>query len=140
MKCSIRPFLSLLVILGFILSCAHAPQQVAERTLAQDLGTKKEQDSTVRIVSQTGKPITLGSGFFVGKDKIATNIHVVAQPGPVFAKFSNTEKILEVEGVAAFDVKNNLVILKLSEEGIPLPIGGSDAVQKGESVFCCRIY
>ncbi len=134
MKCSIRPFLSFLVILGFILSCAQAPQQVAERTLAQDLGTKKAQYSTVRIVSQTGKPITLGSGFFVGKDKIATNIHVVAQPDSVFVKFSNTEKILVVEGVAAFDVKNNLVILKLSREGIPLPIGGSDAVQKGESV------
>ncbi len=135
MKCNIRPFLSLLCILGFILSCAQAPQQVADRTLAQDSGTKKEQASTVRIVSQTGKPITLGSGFFVGKDKIATNIHVVAQPGPVFAKFSNTEKILVVEGVAVYDVKNNLVILKLSGEGIPLPIGGSDAVQIGESVF-----
>lgn len=138
MKCSIRTSLSLLVILGFILSCAQAPQQVAKRTLAQDLGTKKVQDSTVRIVSQTGKPITLGSGFFVGKDKMATNIHVVAQPGPVFAKFSNTEKILVVEGVAAYDVKNNLVILKLSGEGIPLPIGGSDAVQIGESVSVAK--
>ncbi len=121
MKHRIITFLSLLVTLGFILSCAQAPQQVDRKT-------------TVRLISQVGKTITLGSGFFVDKDKIATNIHVVAQPGPVFAKLSNTEKILSVKGVTAYDVKNNLVILKLDGEGNPLPIGNSDAVQSDEFI------
>ncbi len=128
MKYRIITFLSLLVTLGFLLSCAQAPQQVAEKTLALT------KDSTVRLVSQTGKSITLGSGFFVDKNKIATNIHVVAQPGPVFAKLSDKDTILAVEGVTAFDARNNLVILKLSGEGTPLPLGDSDAVQSGESV------
>lgn len=128
MKYSIKSFLSLLVTLGFLLSCAQTPQQIAEKTLALT------KDSTVRLVSQAGKSITLGSGFFVDKDKIATNIHVVAQPGPVFAKLSEKETTLAVEGIVAFDVKNNLVILKLSGEGVPLPLGDSDAVQSGESV------
>ena len=128
MRYSIKSFLSLLVTLGFLLSCAQTPQQIAEKTLALT------KDSTVRLISQAGKPITLGSGFFMDKNKIATNIHVVAQPGPVFAKLSDEETILAVEGIAAYDVKNNLVILQLSGEGTPLPIGDSDAVQSGDSV------
>ena len=128
MKYRIITFLSLLVTLGFLLSCAQTPQQIAEKTLALT------KDSTVRLVSQAGKSITLGSGFFVDKNKIATNIHVVAQPGPVFAKLSNKETTLAVEGIVAFDVENNLVILKLAGKGRPLPIGDSDTVQSGESV------
>ena len=136
MKYRISSFLSLLVSLGFLLSCAQALQQVAEKTLdpTADIATQKAKDSTVRLVSRIGRSKTLGSGFFVDTDKIATTIHVVAQPGPVFAKFIDKKTILAVEGIAAFDVKNNLVILKLSGEGTPLPTGNSDTVQKGESV------
>ena len=128
MKYRIITFLSLLVTLGFLLSCAQTPQQIAEKTLALT------KDSTVRLVSRVGKSITLGSGFFVDKNKIATNIHVVARPGPVFAKLSEKETTLAVEGIVAFDVKNNLVILKLAGKGKPLSIGDSDAVQSDESV------
>ncbi len=136
MKYRIIAFLSLLVSLGFLLSSAQALQQVAEKTLdpTADIATQKAKDSTVRLVSRVGKSKTLGSGFFVDTDKIATTIHVVAQPGPVFAKLIDKKTILAVEGIAAFDVKNNLVILKLSGEGTPLPIGNSDTVQNGESV------
>ena len=118
MKYSIKSLFILLVIFGFILSCAQAPQQVAENTLAptENLAIKKAEGSTVLLVSRNGKSEPLGSGFFVDKDKIATNIHVVAQPGPIFAKLSDKEQTISIEGVAAYDVKNNLVILKLSGE------------------------
>ena len=95
---------------------------------------KKAKDSIVRLVSKGDKSNTLGCGFFVDKNKIATSIHVVAQPDPIFAKLSDKEEILSIEGIVAYDVKNNLVILKLSGEGTPLQIGDSDAVQTDESV------
>ena len=140
MKYRISSFLSLLVTLGLFLSCAQAPQQVAEKTLdpTADIATQKAKNSTVRLVSRVGDSISFSSGFFVDKDKIATNIHVVAQPGPVFAKFSEKETTLAVEGIVAFDVKNNIVILKLSGEGRPLSLGDSNAVQKGESISVVR--
>ncbi|RKU08352.1 hypothetical protein C6501_16620 [Candidatus Poribacteria bacterium] len=136
MKCSIKSLLILLVTLGFILSCAQAPQQVAENTLAptENLAIKKAEGSTVLLVSRNGKSEPLGSGFFVDRDKIATNIHVVAQPGPIFAKLNDNEKTLEIVGVAAYDVKNNLVILKIAGKGKPLSIGDSDTVQIDETV------
>ncbi|MDE0317309.1 MAG: trypsin-like peptidase domain-containing protein [Candidatus Poribacteria bacterium] len=131
MKYRIKPFLSLLVTLGFILSCAQAPQQIAKKTLAP---TEKAKKSTVRLVNRFGDSVRFSSGFFVDKDKIATNIHVVAQPGPIFVELSDTEKTLKIVGVAAYDVKNNLVILKIAGKGKPLSIGDSDAVQIGETV------
>ena len=74
------------------------------------------------------------SGFFVDEDKIATNIHNVALPGPVFAKLSDTQIICAIEGVTAYDVKNDLVVLKIAGEGTPLPLADSDKVQSGERV------
>ncbi len=131
MKYSIKSLLIGLVTFGFILSCAQTPQQIAEKTLAP---TEKATQSTVRLVNRFGDSVRFSSGFFVGKDKIVTNIHVVAQPGPIFAELSDTEKILKIVGVAAYDVKNNLVILKIAGKGKPLSIGDSDAVQIGETV------
>lgn len=75
-----------------------------------------------------------GSGFFVDEDKIATNIHNVALPGPVFAKLSDKKTICAIEGVTAYDVENDLVALKIAGEGTPLRLGDSDTVQSGERV------
>ena len=76
-----------------------------------------------------------GSGFFVDIDKIATNIHVVASPGPVFVKLTDRETIWRVETVSTFDVENDLVILKITGEGPPLLLGNSDTVEIGEPVI-----
>ncbi len=129
MKNSIKSILCILIVSVFLPSCAFTPQQIAKKAIALT------EDSTVRLINRDEKSRTVGTGFFVDKDKIATNIHVVAQPGPIFAKLSENETILAVEGVAAFDVKNNLVILKIAGKGSPLPIGDSDTVQTGESVI-----
>lgn len=80
-----------------------------------------------------------GSGFFVKEDLIVTNIHVVAGATSVSAELRDSEtncviKKFIVEGVKAFDAKNDLVILKIAGEGIPLPIGDSDLVQTGDIV------
>ena len=75
-----------------------------------------------------------GSGFFVDEDKIATNIHNVAWSGPVFAKLSDKKTICAIEGVTAYDVENDLVVLKIAGEGTPLPLADSDRVQSGERV------
>ena len=82
-------FLFIFFALGLLLSCARTPQQlVSEKpeVLIVDGTSEKLKDSVVRIVGLLGTKIHKGSGFFVGPDKIATNIHVVAHPGPIFVK------------------------------------------------------
>ena len=76
-----------------------------------------------------------GSGFFVDRDKIVTNLHVVALSGVVFAKLTDRETIYAIEGVTAFDAENDLVILKIAGEGTPLPLGDSDMVRSGEHII-----
>ena len=80
-----------------------------------------------------------GSGFFIEKNLIVTNIHVIAGATSVSAEPINHEtnsvtKKYIVEGVAAFDPNNDLVILKIAGEGMPLPIGNSDLLQSGDIV------
>ena len=75
-----------------------------------------------------------GSGFFVEKNLIATNIHVVAGATSISAELVEIETKFVVEGITAFDPKNDLVILKVQGEGPPLPIGDSDLVRNGDIV------
>ena len=85
------------------------------------------------------KDFGTGSGFFVKKNLIATNIHVVAGATSVSAKLIDIEtnvviKEFIIESITAFDSKNDLVILKIAGEGTPLPIGDSDLLQSGDIV------
>lgn len=126
-----KTVLLILLVLEFLLFCALVPQQgVAEKLNAPttDVIPKKIKDSIVSIEDEIG----IGSGFFVEHDKVATNIHVVARPGPVLVKSADRETEWTVEGVAAYDVENDLVILKVMEKGVPLPLANIDAVQSGE--------
>ena len=129
-----RKSIFVLLTLGFLFSCAPAPQQIiSEKPVAPpvDSASEKARRSTVRIVSWTGTKMAYGSGFFVAPDKIATNIHVVARPGPIFAKLVDGETIWTVEGVTGYNVKNDLVVLKISGESTPLPLADSDDIQTG---------
>ena len=108
-------------------------------------------DTEVLMYAETG------SGFFVESDKIVTTIEVLAGADAVAAipadrlakaAFSRPrwfpkrnpphiteEAAVSIEGVTAFDPKNNLVLLKIDETGVPLPLGNSDTVQIGEKVY-----
>ncbi len=122
--------LFLLSVLGFLSSCAHAPQQgITEKLIAPTtvISSEKIRESVVLIEDETG----WGSGFFVERDMIATNIHVVAGPGQILVKSPDNETEWTVEGVAAYDVNNDLAILKVKEKGTPLLLANSDAVQSG---------
>ena len=126
--------LLVLLALSLLFSCVQAPQQlVSDKPVAPivDLIPKTLRESIALIESENES----GTGFFVASDKIVTNIHVVADAGPVFVMSPDKKKNWMIEGVVGFDAKNKLVILKLTSEGTPLPLAGSGPVQIGESVF-----
>ena len=132
MKQSIK-FLLVLLAFSFLLSCARTPlQAISEKPIAliENLTPEKIRNSIVLIESETES----GSGFFVTRDKIATNSHVVAHPGPIHVKSPDEGTVWTIEGVTGFDAANNIVILKLTSEGMPLPLGGSDTARIGEPV------
>ena len=126
-----RIFLLSLLTLTVLFSCARAPQQIVE---VPGVGPVPKEGSDFTVIRVEGR-YGAASGFFVEPDKIATNIHVIAHPGPVFIKSPDKKKIWSVEGITAFDVKNDLVILKIAGEGAPPLLGNSDAVDIGDTVI-----
>lgn len=94
----------------------------------------EEIQSQPVIVSIKSKGFDSGTGFFVRENLIATNIHCVAGATSVSAKLLGSNIEYSVEGVVAFDDKNDLVILKVSGIGTSFPIGDSDMIEKGEYV------
>lgn len=121
-------------------SCARAPQEIEEKSLVPAEPSQPEDvsNSIVRVVSPPDLR-GFGNGFFVARDKIATNIHLIAGANPVSAHVRVGGATRSIEGVTAYDLKNNLVILKVSIEGTPLPLGDSDAVKIGDTIFDARI-
>ena len=126
-------FLFLFLALSLLFACARTPQQlISEKPILPtvDLTSENIREAIVVIEREN----TSGTGFFVAPDMIATNIHSVARSGSVSVKSLDREKDWTIEGVVGFDAKNSLVILKLTGEGIPLPLGNSDVLGIGESI------
>ena len=74
------------------------------------------------------------SGFFVERDKIATNFHVIAGCHKITAKQLDTNNEYTIEGILAFDVISDLAILKTSEKDTPFILGNSEIVQKNDRI------
>ncbi len=76
-------FLGLGLFLSFsdIAIYAQEAPGKAEKPTETDIISDTAKESTVRIVGGNFSMLGVGSGFFVDKDKIVTNIHVVSQPG-----------------------------------------------------------
>ena len=138
-------------------------QQIAENSRASTVffltGYASEQPTGLGSrYTEVSMHAEAGSGFFVEPDKIVTTLEglasavaVAAIPGDRITKAvssrgtglfgrSNPSQISEeaevrIEGVTTFDAKNNLVILKIAETGVPLPLGDSDTVEINEKVY-----
>ena len=80
-----------------------------------------------------------GSGFFITDRLIVTNFHVAIGAYSIFAKFAGSEREFQIEGVEAFDIRNDLVLLRVGYQGIPLRLGDSDSVQD-EDAICAVGY
>ena len=131
MKQNTKFSLGLLVILCLLFSCARSPQQLIETPQVVSESGNTKDFTVIRMEGEFG----VASGFFVDEDKIATNIHVAAYPGVIFARSFDQKKIWRVEGITGYDVKNDLVILKVSGKGVPFPLADSDTVKIGDIVM-----
>ena len=116
------------------LQLKNNPEEANSQTA--DSKVTKARESIVHIMgwADTLSSFFGGSGFFVDEDKIATNIHNVAWSVPIFVKLSDKKTICAIEGVTAYDVKNDLVVLKIAGEGTPLRLADSNRVQSDERV------
>ena len=95
----------------------------------------KAKASTVRIASGNLSRSGAGSGFFVEPDKVVTNLHVVLDPGTIYVRLDGNQEIWSVESVIAYDMNHDLAILKISGQGIPLPLADSNTVKVDDILY-----
>ncbi|MDE0043409.1 MAG: trypsin-like peptidase domain-containing protein [Candidatus Poribacteria bacterium] len=91
---------------------------------------------SLEVRNKSGVLLGSGSGFFVQRDLIATNYHVIEGAAKVSATIVNSKTMYRIEGVTATDEAYDLALLKVVGYGVtPLPLGDSDTVQIGETVY-----
>ena len=104
------------------------PREIAQKTLP----------SVVLLVTQnsSGEIKSLGSGFFIQDDVIATNHHVIEGASRVRARIVGQKAVYEVTGFLGIDESRDLALLKVSGiKGRPLPFGNSNQVAVGDVVY-----
>ena len=107
---------------------AQSTQEIAQKALGSTVLLVMEDDN--------GQPFSLGSGFFVRNNQIATNLHVVSGAAKGYARLVGKKTKYNIEGITAVDSARDLVILKISALGTQgIPLGNSDMVQIGESIY-----
>jgi len=107
---------------------AQTPQQIAQKAFR----------STVLLVMEDakGQPLSFGSGFFVGHQQIATNLHVVEGAARGYAKLVSTETKFNIEGYTAIDTQRDLKILRVAAHcTMAMSLGNSHFTQVGEAVY-----
>ena len=99
------------------------------------------QDATVIYNKTVGSTVTietdigLGSGFFVAKNIIATNYHVIEGATEAFFYPNNTSSYYSIEGFVAVDESVDLVLLKVKDfYGVELPMS-NQTVTPGQKVY-----
>jgi S1-C subfamily serine protease/predicted TPR repeat methyltransferase len=102
-------------------------QTIVKRTLPSVVSL------TIRDASKT--PIATGSGFVVGRNMIATNLHVVTDAGSVTANFQDGRSEV-APGLIVGDTDSDLAILFVDTKDLPmLPLADTSLAQIGDSVI-----
>ena len=118
------------VFLACVLSLATAQPvpELAEKVLAATV--------SLEMLDKNGDTLGYGSGFFVRSNLVATNFHVIDKAVRGRVKLVNTERTYSTKGFIADDEANDLALIEVEVYGItPLPLGDSDAVRIGETVY-----
>ncbi len=127
-------FLIIAVLLFSIINTVPAQTAVPAEDIA-----KKALAVTVylQMTDNNGKPLGIGSGFFVAPNLIATNYHVIEGAAKGTAKIVDRYRKYDIQGITAADKENDLVLLQVTTVyGIkPIPLGDSDKVRIGETVY-----
>ena len=132
-KDRMRTFLRFVCLVLFV--CARSA--IANNLEAEEIA-KPALDATVLLVmyDENGELSTVGSGFFVKKDIIATNFHVIEGATEGIAKRVGQKLMYSVEELLNHDEENDLAILKVSAPDVkPLFLGDSDSVRIGQTIY-----
>lgn len=124
-----KSFYTLLIIVAILVPVFSFAD--AERIFMQNRKTVV----IVATFDENGNPLGQGSGFIVRADgAVVTNYHVLHEAKRINVKVGS--KILEVQGLINADKENDLVILKVKGDGLPVvKLGDIEKVSTGQKIY-----
>lgn len=137
---SLRVALRLALALPFVLQVGSAANVQSSQARSQAPGAiaKKAFPSVVLLLmdDSAGQPISLGSGFFVRPDTIATNMHVIKGASSGRAKIVGSQAKYEIAGIVGLDGVHDLALLRVSGVSAPfLQVATAKDQAVGDEVF-----
>ena len=131
MKNKVRSYLSLVISV----CCLIGGPVVADEPDKKEI-VKQARQATVYIETNVGQ----GSGFFVTRDVIVTNFHVIenVRNRPWLMKYwrEGQPNWSPVKSVHGYDIQRDLAILKVSPSRVsPLVLSDSDSVEPLDAVY-----
>ena len=88
-------------------------------------------NKTKRVIEEH---LQYASGFFVEKHIIVTSFHAVPGIASIHSEFVEKEKKYRIDSVEAYDVENDLILLKVDGEGVPLRLGDSSKIDPEDDI------
>jgi hypothetical protein len=125
------PARTMILLAGWSIATAFAQNA---RTVAQ--GTFPSV-VLLQMTDREGNPGSLGSGFFVRPDVVATNLHVIEGMSGGYAKLVGQKGSFNVNGTVAIDAEHDLALLAVQGTNAPsLRISSPDRKPEiGEEIF-----
>ena len=100
-------------------------------TMGHAINQNTVLDATVFIDTD----ISNGTGFYVGSNLIATNLHVISEAKPEKIRVLADGRDLGFYGVAAYDAGWNLALLWVSVAGTPLDLDLNNSLGPNEDIY-----
>ena len=133
-------------VIGLLLICGCSDRKdISSTTTLEKSSSQIFEDVSpavvlIRTSSIGGLPATTGSGFIIRENGvIVTCLHVVSGVQDIKVEIKDG-KIFPVVGIIAFDVRNDLCLLKIDGENLAtVELGDMDEVVPGSKVFTIGI-
>jgi hypothetical protein len=109
-----------------------------EKSLTPTEIFRRTRPSVVLLTMQDarGQPISLGSGFFIDKDVVATNFHVIDGAAAGYAKVTGQTAKLNIKGTVAVDALHDLALLQLDASStVGLQVAPKLSANIGDPVY-----
>jgi TonB family protein len=130
MRYKINKLIVLIIVLSLFITFsidAKEPQEIAKYSF--------ESVVLIKTFDKNDLIHSMGSGFFVEQNTIATNMHVIKGAYRGIIKLLNNDKEIPIKVIKAKDEKHDLALLTVNGNYPKLSLGNSDKVNIGQRVY-----
>lgn len=137
-KLKIDLYMNSPILVSFIIIFALLLAPSLGRTQSARQIAQNAFPSVVLLVMEdaNSQPVSLGSGFFVKADIVATNLHVIKGAARGYIKIVGQKPKYEIAGIVGIDTQRDLALLKITGVKAPsLTFGDINQVAVGDEVY-----